>query len=205
MKIHYNSPVILSFTLIAAAVQSVSSIAGNWFSQTFFATSPGFSYFDPLTYLRLFTHVIGHAGWEHLVGNFSLILLIGPLLEEKYGSKLMLWMIIATALGTALLNNFLFSTGLYGASGIVFMLILLSSFANIKSGHIPLTFIIVVILYLGKEVMNSMRPDQISQSAHIIGGICGGVFGFLTQNSLGKQAAKESKPPTIGTLPSDFS
>lgn len=205
MKIHYNSPVILSFALIAASVQTASSALGNWFSQTFFATSPAFSYFDPFTYLRLFTHVIGHAGWEHLVGNFSLILLIGPLLEEKYGSKLMLWMIIATALFTAILNNVLFTTGLYGASGIVFMLILLSSFANIKSGHIPLTFIIVVILYLGKEIMNSMRPDQISQSAHIIGGVCGGAFGFLAQNRLGKKAATSPQPSTGSPFPPDFS
>jgi membrane associated rhomboid family serine protease len=59
------------------------------------------------------------------------------------------------------------------------MLILLSSFANIKSGHIPLTFIIIVVLFLGKEFLASLKPDTISQFAHIMGGICGGMFGFL--------------------------
>ncbi len=194
MKIHYNSPVILTFALVAAVVQGVNSATNGTFSQAFFATAPGMSLADPFTYFRLFSHVIGHASWEHLVGNFSIILLIGPLLEEKYGSKLMLWMLVATAFSTAVLNNFLFATGLYGASGIVFMLILLSSFANIKSGHIPLTFIIVVFLYLGKEIMNSLRPDQISQSAHIIGGVCGGIFGFVAQNALGKKLPQPTSP-----------
>ena len=74
---------------------------------------------------------------------------------------------------------FFFSTGLYGASGIVFMLILLSSLSRVKSGHIPLTFILVVALFLGKEILNSLRPDGVSQFAHIVGGLCGSVFGFL--------------------------
>lgn len=179
MKIDYNSPVILSYTLIAVLIMSISSIAGGVITQQFFTVSPYMSYFSPFTYFRLFSHIIGHADWGHLAGNFSLILLIGPLLEEKYGSSLMLFMILATALITALLNMFLFSSGLYGASGIVFMLILLSSLSRVKSGHIPLTFILVVALFLGKEIIQSFRPDGVSQFAHIVGGLCGSVFGFL--------------------------
>ena len=38
---------------------------------------------DPLTWLRLFTHVLGHASWEHYAGNMMLFLLIGPMLEER--------------------------------------------------------------------------------------------------------------------------
>ena len=52
-------------------------------------------------------------------------------------------MILVTALLTALLNAVFFNTGLLGASGIVFMLILLSSCANIRAGEIPLTLILV--------------------------------------------------------------
>ena len=87
-------------------------------------------------------------------------------------------MITTTAVVTALLHTFFFTGGLLGASGIVFMLILLGSFANIKQGHIPLTFILIVILYLGKEFIYSFSYDNISQFAHIIGGIVGSGFGF---------------------------
>jgi rhomboid protease GluP len=66
-----------------------------------------------------------------------------------------------------------------GASGIVFMMILLASTANIRSGEIPLTFIAVAIIYLGAEIMKSFEKDNISQLGHILGGVSGAVFGFL--------------------------
>ncbi len=179
MKIDYNAPVILSYTLIAVGVMVLSTITGGSSTTGFFTIHPGLSLLSISTYFRLFSHVIGHANWAHLVGNFSLILLIGPLLEEKYGSMFMLFMIMVTAFVTGVLNVMFFTTGLYGASGVVFMLILLSSLSRVKSGHIPLTFILVVVLFIGKEIIDSFRPDGISQFAHIAGGICGSVFGFL--------------------------
>lgn len=178
MKIHYNSPVILTFTIAALFARILGSLSGE-VTMTFFVLQPDASIFNPLSWLRLFTHVLGHADWNHLIGNFSLILLIGPLLEEKYGSKSMALMIITTAFVTGMLHLFFFTGGLLGASGIVFMLILLGSFANIKQGHIPLTFILIVILYLGKEFFYSFSYDNTSQFAHIIGGIVGSGFGFL--------------------------
>ena len=88
-------------------------------------------------------------------------------------------MIAATALITGLINVLFFSTGLLGASGIVFMLILLVSFTNVTDGKIPLTFILVALLFVGKEVIQSMQADHVSQAAHIIGGLCGSFFGFI--------------------------
>jgi membrane associated rhomboid family serine protease len=133
---------------------------------------------NPLSILTLFTHVLGHASMEHLIGNLTFILLVGPIIEEKYGDRKTLLMIVVTALITGLLNVLFFHTGLMGASGIVFMLILLVSFTNSKSGEIPITFILIAILFIGKEVMQSLQNDQISQFAHIIGGVCGSLFGF---------------------------
>ena len=145
MKIHYNSPVILTFSHIAFAVMIISSLTAGSSTTALFTAWPS-GLLNPLSYLRMFTHVLGHISWEHLFGNLTLILLIGPLLEEKYGSSTMLTMIVITALITGIIAIFFTNSGLLGASGIVFMLILLSSFANIKSGHIPLTFIIIVAL-----------------------------------------------------------
>ena len=33
---------------------------------------------DPLTYVRFFTHVLGHSGYSHYMGNMLLLLLVGP-------------------------------------------------------------------------------------------------------------------------------
>ncbi len=135
---------------------------------------------NPVSVLTLFTHVLGHVSWEHLIGNLTFILLIGPIIEEKFGSKMTLLMMLFTAFMTGIFNIIFFHTGLLGASGEVFMMILLVSFTNSKSGEIPITFILIAILFIGKEVIQSLQNDQISQFAHIMGGICGSIFGFIT-------------------------
>jgi membrane associated rhomboid family serine protease len=188
MKLRYNSPVILTYALICTLVLVLQQYVGLDIMQ-YFTVYPNFDPSAPVSYLRMFTHIIGHGsptesggweGWTHLVGNFSFILLLGPILEEKYGSKNLLLMMVVTAFITGILHVLFFSSGLLGASGIVFMLILLSSFTNTQSG-IPLTFILVVILYLGKEILQSFADNNISEFAHIIGGILGAVFGFFLQ------------------------
>lgn len=178
IRISYNAPVVLTFALLAVGVFILNSavsheIIPRWFMAKPFLHGAG-------DYLGLLTHILGHATWEHLLGNFMLILLVGPLLEERYGSGRLLGMILATALVTGLINLAFFNTGLIGASGIVFMMILLASTANIRGGEIPLTFIAVAVIYLGGEIVRAVRDDdQISQMAHLIGGIVGAVFGFL--------------------------
>ena len=98
------------------------------------------SMLNPLTYIRFVGHIFGHAGWEHFMGNIMLILVVGPLLEEKYGSSNLLFVILATALVTGIANFALFPrVQLLGASGVVFALILLSSFTGLNEDGIPLT------------------------------------------------------------------
>ena len=177
MKISYNSPVILTFALISTAVFLLDRFTGANIMQ-YFLVGNHINWSNPVSLATTVTHVLGHASMEHLLGNMTFILLLGPIVEEKYGSSRTLIMIVITALITGLLNIFFFNTGLYGASGIVFMLILLASFTNNRDGGIPLTFILVAILFLGKEVMQSLSADHVSQFAHIIGGLCGSAFGF---------------------------
>ena len=185
MKIRYNSPTVLTFAFISAAVLILSltlmrSLTVEWFRVP---GKGGFSVKDIRCWVSLVTHVLGHANWSHLVSNFSFILLIGPILEEIYGSVSLLIMICITALVTGVLNVLFFSSNLLGASGIVFMMILLASFTNFRKGEIPLTFILVLILYLGRELFVSFgsagESGNISQFAHVVGGFIGSLFGFL--------------------------
>lgn len=179
MKITYNSPVILTFSLIAVVIQVIALTIMPSISRSYFAVGGTFELLSPFWYFQLGSHVLGHSGWHHLMGNITFILLLGPLLEEKYGSKNLLIMIIMTAIITGLANIILFSSSLLGASGIVFMLILLGSITDIRQGEIPLTFILIAVIFIGKEVTSILHADNISQSAHIIGGLAGGAFGFL--------------------------
>lgn len=171
-RITYNAPVVLTLALGALVVQLLPDSTKLWF-----ASWPKFH--DARSYVGLFTHVLGHANWDHLLANFTLILLIGPILEERHGSRGLLAMIVITALVTGLINIAVFDQFLIGASGIVFMMILLASTANIREREIPLTFIAVAVLYLGREIVAAFRDDQISQMAHLVGGVAGAIFGFV--------------------------
>ena len=111
-----------------------------------------------------------------------LLLLTGPMLEEKYGSRRLLLVMLCTALTTGILHLFLFPQyGVLGASGIVFAFILLSSITGSRSGQIPLTLIVVAVLYLGGEVLDAAlgTNQEASQFAHIIGGVVGAASGYL--------------------------
>ncbi len=189
----YNAPVILTLSLLALAVHLADKASGGQLAPAYFAAIPDFNFQSPASWFRLVSHVLGHKDMAHLAANFSMILLIGPILEEKYGSKSLLMMILITALVTGLLNTFFFNSGLMGASGLVFMMILLGSFANHRPGEIPLTFILVVVLYLSGEVVAAFKNDNISQFAHILGGLFGTLFGFR------KGAVNAS--PKIGSKP----
>lgn len=184
MKLKFNAPTTLVFALAATVVQLSTMYVFPGLAEAWFSAPPAghFQWNDLGDYFRLFSHVIGHdpSSWDHLLGNFMFILMLGPMLEEKYGSQLLLVMLIVTALVTGILNALFFSTALMGASGVVFMMILLGSFTNIKAGEIPLTFFVIVTLYLFKEVFNAFQENDISEFAHILGGIMGSVFGFVT-------------------------
>lgn len=177
MQLQYNSPVVLTYTFICAIILTISAFMPPVMS--LFTVYPTMSLTNPIDYFRLFSHAIGHGDWTHLLSNFTLILLLGPMLEEKYGSNNLLTMMFLTALITGILNVVFFSSGLLGASGIVFMMILLSSMTNLRQGKIPLTFVLVVFLFLGKEVLSIFQNNNISEFAHIVGGICGAIFGFM--------------------------
>jgi membrane associated rhomboid family serine protease len=181
MRLKYNAPTVLTFAFISAGVLILNETLLTTLTQTWFIVG-GKGSFSPGNFrcwVTLFTHVIGHANWNHLLSNFSIILLLGPMLENTYGSFSLFLMIAVTALVTGLLNVFLFPTALLGASGVVFMMILLGSFTNFTKGEIPLTFILILIFYLGRELLNSFRTNDISEFAHIVGGFCGSLFGFF--------------------------
>jgi len=181
MKIKYNAPTTLTFTLLSALVLLLSSTFVPGLTQEWFSTPAPFHANEARDYVKLFSHVLGHASIDHFISNFSFILLLGPILEATYGSIGMLVMTLVTALATGLLNALLFpGTMLLGASGIVFMMILLASFTNFNKGEVPLTFILVMAVYLGREVWAAVaRNDNVSQFAHVIGGMVGSFFGFI--------------------------
>ena len=178
-RIRYNAPVTLTFALVSLSVLGLGYVTNGWTTENLFSVYRSkFSFF---WIIRLFGHTLGHANMTHFFSNMTLFLLLGPVLEEKYGSKNLLEMIGISAVIASIFQMIFFSnTMLLGASGIVFMMIILTSAVNMKEGGIPLSMILVILIYLGSEIWDAFTvKDSISHLTHILGGICGAVFGFL--------------------------
>ena len=179
IKITINAPVTLAMVLLCFIATLLGIITSGKSTQLLFMTYHS-SLKNPMTYVRFLTHIFGHADWRHFIGNASYLLLLGPMLEEKYGTKAILEVIGITAIFTSVLNYILFwNIGLCGASGVVFAFIVLASFTGFNEGEIPLTFILVVIIFIGQQVYEGiMIQDNISNMAHIVGGIVGAGVGY---------------------------
>ena len=179
LKITFNSPITLGFVFVSLAVMILNILtAGNSNLLLFSVWHSRLT--SPLTYIRMFTHVLGHSGWDHYIGNMAYILLLGPMLEEKYGSKKILTVILITAFVTGLFSYiFFWNVALCGASGVVFAFILLTSFTSFKEGELPLTFILVFVIYIGQQIFEGVFVnDNVSNLSHIIGGLIGAVIGY---------------------------
>jgi len=188
LRITFNAPLVLGFAIACTLVTLLGEITGQSSNANVFSTYAS-SWADPMTYLRLFTHVLGHAGFTHLLNNMAYILLLGPHLEERYGWKSLLAVILVTALVTGLVHNLLFPrTMLLGASGVVFAFILLTSFTEFREKEIPLTFILVALIYLGQQIWDAVTiRDNVSNLSHILGGLVGSGAGYLLNVRKGRK------------------
>lgn len=178
--IQYNSFLILSYFFISFIVLILSYITKKKSNVLLFSTYRS-SILNPLTYIRLVTHIFGHDSWSHFSNNFLYILLIGPMIEEKYGSINLLLMFMITSLVIALFNIIFNNYSIKGASGNVYMLIVLSSFSNITEGKIPITLILIFLFFITSEIRKSItdKNKSIYHDGHLIGALCGVIFGLI--------------------------
>ena len=180
--IYNNAPITILFVAICVLALALDSITAGRSTVLVFSTY-GSSWLSPMTYVRLFCHVLGHGGVQHLISNMLYILLLGPILEEKYHDRL-ITVILTTALVTGVFHNILQPhVMMVGASGVVFAFILLASITGKEKG-IPITLILVAALWLGQEIYNGITTsDNISQITHIIGGLSGAALGLFFKNN----------------------
>ena len=187
-RLAFNSPAVLGFAGVCLVAMVLNLLTDGASNRALFSTYRS-SLLNPLTWVRCVTHVFGHADWGHLMNNLMLLLILGPMLEEKYGTANLVVVMAVTAVVTGIVNMLFFpGVALLGASGIVFAMILLSSITSAEAGTVPLTFIIVAVVYIGQQVYQGLFvADNISQMGHIVGGLVGSVLGFvMNRHSMGR-------------------
>ncbi len=209
-KLHlkYDSPVTLTFVLLSTLILALDSFFLKGFLTTNIFICHGskavgniaaFDYKNFLDYARLFVHTLGSSGWQSLLANSTFILLLGPTLEERYGSPILLLMIVITSLVSGVLNACLVPFFTSGSQSIVFMMICLAAITAFSKKEVPLSWIIVFILYLALKLCTSYSDFSSSDSnskkqkvdfiefltlnlntfTSLAAGIVGSLFGFL--------------------------
>ena len=57
---------------------------------------------------------------------------------------------------------------------------MLASFTDFREGEIPITFILVAAIFIGQQVYEGIAvQNNISNMAHIVGGIVGAIIGYV--------------------------
>jgi rhomboid protease GluP len=177
-RIKYNAPVSITLILLAFIIYFLNlkvndRIIAQWFTAL---GNLDFAYSDPLSYIKFLTHILGHANLDHLIANSVYIILLGPLLEEKYSSKAILILTIIVGLISGIINAFFVPSYLLGASGVVYLYIFLATFTNVEKGEVPITAIILIAFFIYKDAY-LRDPSDISIATHIIGAVIGILYG----------------------------
>mmetsp|Transcript_4028 Transcript_4028/g.7325 ORF Transcript_4028/g.7325 Transcript_4028/m.7325 type:complete len:259 (-) Transcript_4028:128-904(-) len=188
VRIVFNAPLTLWFEGICLAVWFIKSSTKNHFVTELFRSPARFEVERltkyPLSIPRFFLHVFGHGDWNHFFGNTTSLLLVLPMLEEKYKARWLVCISILNAFAAAVLNICLTkATVVLGASGIVFQCMLLAVFSGRyhAPGDIPMTFLLAIVVYIVPEVQGFGSKDGVSHMAHLVGGAVGAAAAFCAQ------------------------
>ena len=194
LEIEYDSPVILTMAIVSFVILIINMFTDGAANRAVFSISRS-SFGSPMFFVRLLCHVLGHADFAHFFGNISLLLIIGPQVERKYGSLDLLISIIFTAIVSGAVHCLVSpDRALLGASGIVFMCIFLSTVENIGDGKLSLTFVFVAAIYFGQAIYEGVfSHDNISQLGHIIGGLCGIACGYVMRHRPHSRRHRDNK------------
>lgn len=193
-----DAPLTLSFCLLCIIVQSLAFFFGDKITMNYFAVPSWnrFYIYKPISYFTMFTQTIGHSTWSHLYGNIVHILLVGPACEREFGMfsmiKIMSWTAVVSSLTHILLGPS--NTLQLGASGIVFMFILLNSLLDARAGRIPLTFLCQVTLWCYKEIFAHLfsSTSGVSHLAHLSGALVGTAAGYYLHTDKVKNIVKKA-------------
>jgi GlpG protein len=138
-------------------------------------------------------HIFGHSSWSHFLGNVVYIAMLGPSVEETFGSIPLMIMTLLSAVFIGIVSV-IFKNPCYGLSSIAYMWVILNTFQINNSKKIPLTSIILLVIFVLPEVIAMfVKSDNIGHQNHVLGAIFGLVFGiaakaiYSTKNELSEQ------------------
>lgn len=187
-----DSPVVLGFGFLCMLLYALDLIIPGDV-QKMLGCPHAFQPYRPTHWVRTVTHVFAHSSLPHIKGNMGMLMLVGPSVENEFGSenlaKIMLAVAVSSWFAHVLAGRE--NSVQLGASGVVFALILLNSLVSATVGTVPLSFVITAIIWVSEELyLLFFGKDGVSHHAHLTGAIVGTLAGYYIHRQRAKERAK---------------
>ena len=200
LQLVFNSPVILISSLITllvfilqnTAIPNLIEIIAS--SNTASLTEQAFSPINPMHYVRLFTLIFGHYNMQTLCINLAIILLLGPRVEERFGTILVFIMFAITSFVAGILSVLFLENSICGLDGIALLLVILTLFECASLKEIYFSYIILLAVLIANTIVFSIQQNNFGILLHYAGSLCASLFGFLDYSEHKKKPRKKSKP-----------
>ena len=213
VKFSYDSPVVLTFAIITvvmyflnAFVLQKNGIDVKLISPTSQNGANPFVFSSIKCYLNLITYPFVNSDFSFAIFNSIILIFLGMQMEEKYGSVIILVMILISVIFAGVLNACFSVQSLQGIQPVIFMLIILNLINASQKKKISTSLLLVLVLY---TILNIIPlKNALLGIISIAGGLCGSLISFLAQpkkNAPKKETktVEKSKPQEKQNTPSD--
>ena len=197
IKFSYDSPVALSFAIITVLVYLLNTLVLKGKIDSFFYAPTAasgefaFNFKEAASYLRLVLYQFGYFDLYFLFRDLIIILLLGQILEERYGSVIMGLMMFFSSLFSGVLNACFCTGKIYGAASIVIMMVFLNTLTSISKKNVSILSVATIALVVCSEFFTKSH-GFLGVIVSVAGGLCGSLFAFLASPKARAATKKES-------------
>jgi len=183
-KISFDSPITLIFVILCVIFGILSKFLPEFQNFLTCPTSASgenpFNFKSVTDYFRLLLYPLGVLDWNILTSNLVFILLLCPKIEEKFGKGILSLLILITVLFAGVVCVCFSSTVMVGSSGIVCMLLILSFYCSIDKKEIPLSYILLALIYFSTQLISVFTTNSLEPFCHFAGALIGSLVGILS-------------------------
>ncbi|MDD7416751.1 MAG: rhomboid family intramembrane serine protease [Treponemataceae bacterium] len=189
-SVSFDSPVglVLVILLVVMAIieRLVPSIDWLFVCPCKAGNSAAFDYRNVADYFRILLYPFGFSSWNQLTANLVFILLLFPKIESVFGKLFSSMLVLITVAFAGVICVCFSNSVIYGTSGIVCMLLILAIFISADKRQIPLSYILLAVIYFAREIVSIIDTNTIEVFCHFAGSLAGSLVGILSLSFGGK-------------------
>ena len=189
-SVSFDSPVglVLVILLVVMAIieRLVPSIDWLFVCPCKAGNSAAFDYRNVADYFRILLYPFGFSSWNQLTANLVFILLLFPKIESVFGKLFSSMLVLITVAFAGVICVCFSNSVIYGTSGIVCMLLILAIFISADKRQIPVSYILLAVIYFAREIVSIIDTNTIEVFCHFAGSLAGSLVGILSLSFGGK-------------------